>query len=136
MAWSATVVGKSISGSSILVVVEFTDGARVFQENFALQNPLDAQAVRRSVEQRLVQLVKLDALNAAITVGQNITPVPAPPPPTQAQIDRDAWFVDYQKLQSLLRLVATGLLAATDAQVTNLQADLVLRWKNSYLSSI
>lgn len=68
----------------------------------------------------------------------DVTP-PTPQPPTQAEIDKAAWFADYRQLRAMLEVTAAvPALLTTQAQtsIDNLRASLAAGWLNSYLGDI
>ena len=73
------------------------------------------------------------------TIDVTPDPVIPPDPPTQAEIDKAAWFADWRRLNRLLELT-TGVPALATTQATtliaNLQASLETDWDNSYLDNI
>ncbi len=62
-----------------------------------------------------------------------------PDPPTQAELDRIAWFGDYRRLQAMLEVTAkVPALDTAQAQtaITNYRTTLEAGWDNGYLDGI
>lgn len=80
-------------------------------------------------------------INIPIGTTIDVTPDPVipPDPPTQAEIDRRAWFADWDKLNQLLKITGTIPALATNQAnnlIASLTATLEADWDNSYLSGI
>lgn len=69
MAFSANVVSKFWKGGLLTVEVEYTDGARTFQDNLVSRHDQAPDWVEQAVARRLAELDGLDKLAAVITVG-------------------------------------------------------------------
>ncbi len=74
MAWSASVISKSMDAGVVYVTIEYGDGAKTLRETYRSSNP-DAKWVPDTVRSRLAQLET--ASSFSVDTGP-ITP-PAPP---------------------------------------------------------
>ncbi len=84
-----------------------------------------------------------DVTDMDIPIGTTIDVTPdvvtPPDPPTQAELDRIAWFTDYRKLQAMLEVTANvPALETAQAQtaIANYRATLESGWNNGYLDGI
>ena len=142
MAWTATLLSAVDRDSFWKIVVEYTDGVRTVERAYQF-NGATANELRAFVRAQALTLEKIDPVDLNPFVGQSVDvtpPVITPPdPPTQAEIDRDAWFVDYQQLNRLLEVttkVPALLTAQTQTLIDNLRTSLEAGWINSYLDGI
>ena len=142
MTWTATLLHADDRGSHWKIGVEFTDGVRTKQVGYRFTGST-ATDLKNFVRAKAHEFESSDAIDLLTFVGQSIDvtpPVVTPPdPPTQAQIDRKAWFKDYQKLQAMLQVTTdVPALATTQANTTiaNLRTSLETDWDNSYLDGI
>ena len=139
--WTATLIRAEKRNGRLDFEIEYlddTDG-EITRIAYSLQSATKKQV--RNLARR--EAARLDALKSEVIdlpVGQsiNIDPdvVPDPPPPTSAEIAREAWFDDWRRLNKLLRLANAGLLSMTDIRITNLQTSLQADWQNSYLDGV
>ena len=140
MTWTATLIDAKDRDNHWKIVVEFTDGVKTIERAYRYTGTTTA-ALKAFVRGQALQLEQTDPVDISGFIGQSIdvTPPPPPDPPTQAEIDRAAWFTDYRQLNQLLR-VTESVPALATAQATtliaNLRTSLEADWLNSYLDGI
>ena len=126
----------------ISIVYTDTDTGDSFEKNYRRASVTKAQ-LRDLARSEAAGIDVNDVTDVDIPIGTTIdvTPVPVDPPtpPTQAEIDRAAWFDDYRQLQSILK-ATEAVPALLDAQaqtsIANLRTTLEAGWLNSYLDGI
>ena len=101
----------------------------------------DIASLKSLVRREAAKFEKTDPVDLAPYVGQSvdITPPDPPAPPTQAELDKQAWIDDYQQLQSMLRVteaVPALLTAQRQTLIDDLRTTLAADWNNSYLDSV
>jgi hypothetical protein len=99
----------------------------------------DAQRVAANFEER-----KAHTVNIALGDTIDVTPDPVIPPtdPTQAELDKRAWFDGYRSLQQMLEVTSENhgipalLTPAKAASIAAIRSSLEAGWLNSYLGDI
>ena len=143
--WSATLEKCFYRRGTWRVVISYTDGVESFAKTYQMERV--SPAILKSKAQYEVNNFESEVMvDPTNWIGKSIDltpdpipepPTPEPPPtPTAEEIAKKAWFDDYDKLERLNRLVAQGLLDASDTRITNLQTSLQANWKNDYLDSV
>ena len=142
MTWTATLIHAEDRGSHWKIGVEFTDGTRTKQVGYRFTGST-AAALKRFIRAKALEFESSDGIDLSAFVGQSIDvtpPVVTPPtPPTQAEMDRVAWFDDYRQLQAMLKVITDIPALATpqaNAAIANLRTSLEAGWLNSYLDGI
>lgn len=138
MAWTATLKDAKDRNSHWKITVEFTDGVRTAERVYRFTGSTAAQ-LKAFVRRQALEFESSDGIDLIPLINQSIDvtpPVPDPPdPPTQEEIDRDAWLDDFFELERIQRIIAavpaldTG---QTQARVTQLRNSLETNFDNSY----
>jgi len=124
------------------ILYEDTDSGQSLEKHYR-QNSVTKKQLRDLARNEAAALLNNATNDIDIVIGTTIDVTPdvvtPPDPPTQAELDRRAWFDDYRKLQSLLEV--TGAVPALEtAQATtliaSLRTSLEADWLNSYLDNI
>lgn len=143
MAWTATLKDAEYRETHWFVEVVFTDGTRTKKEGYPFTGTTPAQ-LAAFVRGKAKEFNRTDAaVDFTTFIGQSIDVTPPtvdpPAPPTQEELDRDAWFTDYRVLQSMLK-VTTDIPALatpqTNTAIANLRTSLEAGWLNSYLDGV
>jgi len=115
MAWTPTIKTSERIRGQLHVVIQYSDGITTFNEDVFLSSPTTLNDI---VANRVTQLAALDTYALTLTPGAAISTTPTPPATlTQAEIDRNAWLVNYRKLlKAKQTLVDVGVI--TTAQPT------------------
>ena len=141
--WTATLLNAEDRDTHWKVVIEFTDGVDTKKAGYRFTGTT-AQQLAAFVRKKAQEFERNDTtvdLTAFIGQSIDVTPpvVDPPTPPTQAEIDRDAWFDDYRRLQQMLQ-ATTDIPALATAQantaIANLRTSLEAGWLNSYSDGI
>jgi hypothetical protein len=87
----------------------------------------------------LTQAVKgwIDTVESAKEVTTDVVltePVVEPTPPTQAELDRQAWEKDKSTLRQLQDLVDMGVFTGTETPIVNLRNKVKTNFKTEYLA--
>lgn len=142
MTWTATLIHADDRQSHWKIGIEFTDGVRTAQKGYIFKGSTAAQ-LKAFVRSKAAEFESSDGVDLLAFVGQSIDvtpPVVEPPtPPTQAELDRTAWFDEYRSLQAMLRVTTdVPALLTTQAQtaIDNHRATLGANWLNSYLDGV
>ena len=143
MTWTATLLNAVDRDTHWKIVVEFTDGTDTKKEGYRFTGTT-AKELKDFVRGKAAAFDRNDiALDLVPLIGQSVDVTPPTPdpitPPTQAELDRAAWFDDYRQLQAMLK-VTTDIpaLATTQANtaIANLRTSLEAGWLDSYLEKI
>lgn len=137
MAWTAELISKTRTGGRLNLDIKYDDGVgNTFNQNIVIDSPGSALDALKIVDARLKQLGKLDNLESNIVLGPiNTSPVQVPPP-TQVEIDRDAWLNKFERFRAMNRLVDLELMSDTDPPLVTLKTDLIAMWNNSYIDFV
>ncbi len=142
MTWTATLTGKRVEHGRIWIEVTYTEDAVTHVKTHNLTNTT-AKHIKSLLQADVNRFDAVDPVefNHAVGATIDITPDPIipPDPPTQAEIDKAAWFDDYRTLQQMLQVtndIPDLLTAQRQTQITNLQTSLDADWLNSYLGDI
>ncbi len=138
MAWTAKLLRLSKAHGRFDLEIQYSDGSgKPINKSYSFERTSKAKirALARREVARL-QEVTDEVIDIVVDANIDLTPPPGPPAPTPAQIAREAWFVDLNKLRVLLTMVNLSLLPANDNRIAPLQASLVADFQNVYLRGI
>lgn len=117
MSWNATILNSVNNGLTTDVAVSFTNGVSTFSTTF--QNISDTTLIPSMIADQILQLNTKDS--KPITTG--LVTVASVPAQTQADIDRNTFLTNIQKLQAMNRAIAAGV--TIDATTLGNQKSLV-----------
>ena len=139
MAYTATLDRLELENGKWSVNITYSDGVDTVAEGYTLTS-VSKQSLRDLARREALRLFNAPTTDVDIPIGTTIDvtpdPVTPPPDPTPAEIARTAWFVDYRKLQAMIRATdAVPALLTPQAQtaIDNLRVSLEAGWLNSYL---
>lgn len=128
MTWTATIASAQLQQTHFDVLVTFTDGTVVDKSTFQAADDAD---LSQQIVQRLAYLNRAGAAKiAGITLGPFVPPIqPAPIPPTQEQIDQNAFLALLQNWKTLKATLASGASKTVTQQSVD---DAYAAWKTAY----
>lgn len=139
MAWTAKLTKAAKVSGGINVAIEYTNGVDTVTKTYRFDH-LNTKRLKRLARNEVANLESWgsETINVAVGADIDLTPPtpPAEPVPTQAQLDRDAWFKDWQQLSALLLLVDAELILPTDSRISPLKTSLSAGLKPAYLKNI
>jgi hypothetical protein len=136
MAWIATISSvqveqpNTITSRQVTVAVQFANGADTFVERYSFDNPTMGQLQAR-VKSRIAALDAQGAFIAGLVIGAPVA-IPVATPPTQADLDKQAFFAAYGKLNQLTALANVGGKVKNDAEITALATQVAALYKAEY----
>jgi hypothetical protein len=131
MAWTATVQQVNKDSDRPTAVILFTDGLKYKRlETFDL-NGLTFEQFKSVVEAKRKMYDDQFTWVDTFTTSTPITPTAAPVK-TQAEIDKDTFFANYLKLQSLNALITHKVITGTEKFYTDHLAVVKLQFKSTY----
>ena len=135
MAWTPKIKAVEKIQGQLHVVIAYSDGTRTFNEDLFLSTPRTLNDV---VFKRIAELDALDTYATSLVVGTSISTTPTVvTPPTQAEIDREAWLVNYRKLfKAKQTLVDVGVIPASNSTYAALLSTVQAGLQASYLDYI
>ena len=142
MTWTAKLTDFENRLGIWFAAIDYIDSNKIksFSKNYQFDR-ITKKQLRRVARNEIARLVDTDTTDVNIPIGSTIDITPEvvipPTPPTQAQIDRDVWFTDWDQLQKMNKLfteIPAMATPAMQATVTGLQSSLKAGWKNSYLA--
>lgn len=111
------------------LLITYTDGVSKSQQNFFVDSSFDVAALKTVAINRLGQLGSLDTLKKTLVLGPvDTTPIV----PTQAELDKQTYFSNLGKLNSLDGLVKLGVLSSSAQEVIDLKALVMSEYKKGY----
>ena len=146
MTWTATLLNAVDRDTHWKIVVEFTDGTDTKKEGYRFTGTT-AKQLKDFVRGKAAAFERNDAsLDLVPLIGQSVDVTPPEPedpvPPTQAQLDEQAWLDDFRAAERLERAFRVSPSLNTGARATalsNLQTSLAAPTNakiNSYLEKI
>lgn len=145
MAWTATLLSAQDRQTYWKIQVVFSDSetGRTAERGYRFSGGT-ASELRAFVRNKALEFGSVDSgVDLIQFEGQSIDVTPPTPveptPPTQAELDRQAWFNDYRQLQRMLKVtgdVPALLTAQAQTAINNLRASLSAGWLNSYLDGV
>ena len=135
MAWTPTLKTVEKIRGQLHVVIGYSDGTTSFNEDFFTTSPRTLNDV---VSKRVAELTALDTYASTLTIGAAISTTPTPPPVlSQAEIDRNTWLANYQKLvKAKQTLVDVGVITTTNPTYAALLAAVQSGLQASYLDYV
>lgn len=107
------IISKEFENGVLVLGVEFTDGVKVITEGV---RPQDEVGFKHWLKSRLASLNSLTDLEQ-VTVNSSVDLVD--PQPTQAELDKQAWFAKYFELEQLEKLAAKNFLTGARLTILN-----------------
>lgn len=132
--YTAKFISKTENQGQIIVTVEFSNGTNSFKETVT---PQDAKALKWWVRDRLNHFNAASEIDTTYSTGQviDVSEEPAPAP-TAAELAKEAWFVDFMKMQDIQKLIDMGVFAGNETKIVNLRNSLKTNFKPEYLNLI
>lgn len=107
------IISKEFENGVLVLGVEFTDGVKVITEGV---KPQDEVGFKYWLKSRLASLNSLNDLEQ-VTVNSSVDLVDTPP--TQAELDKTAWFAKYNELEQLEKIASKNFLTAGRLTILN-----------------
>ena len=144
MAWTATLLRLSKAHGRVDLDIRYSDGIDAPIDKHYSFERTNRTAIRALARREVARLQEVKDEVIDIIVNQEIDLTPPPPPPasppppapTPEELARDAWFLDWRKLQILLRLVDASILQPDDSRIAPFQVSLRDGLLNSYLRDL
>ena len=121
---------KDVTRQRRIVNVEFIDGTNLFSKEMQFRLSETNDAVKRAFKQYLDEVLNAPETDDIADLTYTET---TPEAPTKAELDRQAWNEDRQKLATLMELVRDGVFTGNETQIANLQAKIKTGFKVDYL---
>lgn len=134
--YTAKIHDKSFEAGVLRVQVEFTNGTESIFESCV---PQDEGGLKCWIKGRLDQLNFAATIDSKYAVGSivDVSITQTTSTKTQAEIDRDAWVLLYQKwLRVKTGLIDTGILTGNETKVVNLKAKVQSDFLPAYVDFI
>lgn len=131
--YTATIKSKVELEQGLQITVDFTDGVKTITETVI---PQDETGLRHWVKARLTSLNSIAELDTKYAVDAVIDLVEPVVEKTQAQIDQDAWLVNYSRLTEVQKLIDLGIIPTDNLKVVALRNKLKTDFKPAYLGLI
>ena len=131
--FTATITSKNFAEGIMQVLVEFSNGTQTVSKAF---NVVSEQNLKREVRNELTRLNELVVLSTALPLGA-YDPTETVVPPTQAEVDKQVWFRNFNKLEQLTRLnTLGGLRPNAVASLDTLKATVSADFKQAYVADM
>jgi len=144
MSYTATLTEREYKRGKWLFSILYidTDTSESFERNYR-RTSITKKEMRDLARREALAFIVNEVSDIDIPIGTTIDvtpdPVVEPDPPTQAEIDHDAWFDDYHKLNRMLAVVSSIPALGTtqnNTAIEDLRATLEAGWLNRYLGDI
>jgi hypothetical protein len=113
-----------------IVDVTFTDGRATFVQAFSFGVETEVETIKKTVKQFLDEL---NYVPPALTNLEPVTPA-EPTPPTKAELGKQEWDANWNKLQMVDKLIASGVLTGAETQIVALRKKVKDDFKPAYLA--
>ena len=124
--WTYAIVDKNIVANGVEFSVVFTDDTKKFSRYLVVDTE---EQLKQQIKRELDRLEGNTALFNKIVLGEIDLSAPTL---TQKEIDRNNYFVLFDKYRSVQRDVSNGLLQPDDPAVLQLTIDLKAAYKPEY----
>lgn len=132
--YTAKIFDKSFTSGVLRVQVEFTNGTESLFESCV---PQDENGLKFWIKGRLEQLNFASNIDSKYTIGSTVdvsTPVVTPIVQTQAEIDQEKWFKQYNKWVKIkTTLIDTGILTGNEPKLVTLKGKVQSDYLPEYL---
>lgn len=133
--YTAKINRKDYVDGVVRVFVDFTNGTDTYTESCI---PQDENGFKYWVKSRLTAFNTAPVIETNYTDGSTVDvsePVVVPPTLTQAEIDRNEWFKDYEKWVKIKStLIDTGILTGNEAPLVTLKGRVTTNFKAAYIA--
>jgi len=132
--FTSSIIQKSFAEGNMQVVVQFTDGTDTITKAFNIGSEGD---LKGQVRREAARLTELSAFSQSLPNGAyNPTDTP-PTPPTQAEIDKQEWFRDFNRLERVKKLQELGGMPVSwDTYLTTLATKVQTSAKKAYIADM
>ena len=132
--FTATITSKNFSAGAMQVVVSFSDGVDTIVKAFNISSESDLKNQVRREQSRLLELSNYSKVLITGVYDSSETP---PVAPTQAEIDKQTWFRDFGRLESVQRLVTLGAFPVSmQADLDALKTKVQTNFKKAYIADM
>lgn len=132
--FTASIQKNSFSEGVMQVVVDFSDGTDTVTRAFNISSERD---LKRQVKNELDRLNDLSNLAKTLTEGVYDASDTVAPPPTQAEIDKHAWFRNFNRLEQLAKLESLGALRpALAEELVTLRETVATDFRKAYIADM
>jgi len=135
--YTATKIGHTddVQTQRRTVVIRFTDGVTEFTKPFSFSLTATVEVMKKAIASYLAEINTNEAVLPDNTSDFTVTP-PIETPPTQAELDRQAWEKDVARLKKaysdMINLGVT-LTAGQLSGLSTLRTKIATNFKNEYL---
>ena len=134
--YTATLVSKTIQREKqrILVVVDII-GETTERKEFSFSLNTTLEQIKKTINQYITELEQAQSLATNLNEGNldlTVTP-PIDTPPTQVELDRTAWEVNFAKLKKVQELIDCGALTGSETAIVTLRNKVKADFKPAYL---
>ncbi len=140
MTWTAKIIKAEKRSDKWKAIVEYSNGTDSFFKDYLLDH-LDSSGAAGMLCKKLAELEDFETVESPFPLGveltiENLTPAPPEPPPepTQAELDRKAWFDNYNLFYKTQRMVEIGV--STQSEVDAIKATLTAGYLPEYGDSL
>lgn len=122
--WNAEILNKDVDviNQTVVVLVRFTTTGKAFDKKIGFGPTVTLADVKRRIKQEIERLQTAETSDDAIAIGVvDLTGVTSQEVVEQVELDKQAWFRDFERLQKAQKLVDLGV-PLTAAQTTALNA--------------
>ena len=131
--WTATISSINKNGKGFEIVITYNDGQRNFDEGYQIEQiSQDLIWLRRQVRDRIKNLTIITTFVNTLSSGSDIIPLADNLPPTQSEIDRQIFMVNWGRWQTVKMLIDAGILTGSEPKVLVLKTKVQNDFKSEY----
>lgn len=135
--WEATITNIQQNTAETVVTVEYSNGTESFSEITTTNGGFgSAEQLNSQIAAKIKRLNNEAEIRSSLTLGKVSISEEAPAAKTQAQIDSEVFFADYQKLSQAKKAIELGIIDVTDEGYIALSEKVKSEFKPEYLNLI
>ena len=132
--WTANLKNIVKNQGKLSVTVEYTDGTDTFVDTYYLTRTTDG-TVKSLVANKIKELTDLSTYADSLATGV-VNTTPTPVVPTQAEVDKNTFVSNFNKLKAMKVAISFGIFAATNATYLALIDTVKTTYKPEYIDFI
>lgn len=127
--------GVEKTTGSVYWRVEFTDGVETIAKQYRFALDSDISERKKTVNKEL-EVLNRPVETATVGALDFSDIADTKPIATQAEIDKQDWFRDFERLKKVQDLINLGVLTGTEPAVTTLRTKLTTGFKPAYIADM
>jgi len=132
--WTANINNVVKNQGKLSITVEYTNGTDSFVDTYYLTRTADG-TIKNIVANKIKELTDLYTYADSLAIGAvDITPTPVVP--TQAEVDKNTFLANYNKLKAMKVAITHGMISASNPAYLALVDTVKTTYKPEYIEFI